>query len=184
MLSADYIVGLTDGEGSFTVYPRPPQTGGRGGKSFKIELHYYLKLQEDDLGVLEKLKEFFGCGAIYLQKDKRENHTNCYRYEINHYDKIAEVVIPFFLKHELQSESKKRDFELFHEIFKMVQEKQHFTQEGLGKIMELKYRMHKNRARWMREIRSSSGNGKLTLKLFQSVKPSKLGIAEVPRKRA
>jgi len=24
MLSADYVVGLTDGEGSFTIYPRPP----------------------------------------------------------------------------------------------------------------------------------------------------------------
>ena len=159
MLSGDYIVGLTDGEGSFTVYPRAPQTGGRGGKSYKIELHYYLKLQEDDLSLLKKVKDFFGCGAIYLQRDKRPNHTDCYRYEINHYDKIAEKIIPFFSKNKLQSKSKKKDFDLFYRIFKMVRKKQHFRKEGLAKIMELKYQMHKNRARWMREIRSSSGNG-------------------------
>ncbi|MBU4274817.1 LAGLIDADG family homing endonuclease [Patescibacteria group bacterium] len=84
MLSADYIVGITDGEGSFTVYPRPPG-GSRGGKSYKMECHYYLKLQEDDLIILKKIKEFFGCGTIYFQRDKRENHTDCYRYEINHF---------------------------------------------------------------------------------------------------
>ena len=158
MLSADYVVGLTDGEGSFTVYPRPPG-GCRGGKSYKIECHYYVKLQEDDLIVLKKLKTFFGCGAIYFQRDKRENHTDCYRYEINHFEKIAEKVIPFFLKHKLQTKSKAKDFRLFCKIFKMVQKQQHFTEKGFAKIMDLKFQMHKNRARWMREIRSSSGNG-------------------------
>ena len=158
MLSADYIVGLTDGEGSFTVYPRPPG-GSRGGKSYKIECHYYLKLQEDDLILLKKVKEFFGCGAIYFQRDKRKNHSDCYRYEINHFQKISEKVIPFFVEHKLQSKSKKNDFRLFYKIFKMVQKQKHFTKEGLAEIMELKSQMHKNRARRMREIRSSGGNG-------------------------
>lgn len=158
MLSADYIVGLTDGEGSFTVYPRPPG-GSRGGKSYKIECHYYLKLQEDDLILLKKVKEFFGCGAIYFQRDKRKNHSDCYRYEISDFQKIAGKVIPFFLKHKLQSKSKKNDFRLFCKIFKMVQKQQHFTKMGLTKIIELKSQMHKNRARRMREIRSSGGNG-------------------------
>ena len=158
MLSASYIVGLTDGEGSFTVYPRPPG-GRRGGKSYKIELHYYLKLQQDDLNLLKKVKDFFGCGAIYFQRDKRENHTDCYRYEINHYEKISDTIIPFFSKNQLQSKSKKNDFNLFCKIFKMVRKQQHFNEKGLAKIMELKSKMHKNRARRMREIRSYGGNG-------------------------
>lgn len=158
MLSADYIVGLTDGEGSFTIYPRPPG-GSRGGKSYKMECHYYLKLQEDDLIVLEELKKFFGCGTIYFQKDKRENHTDCYRYGVSHFDTIAKVIIPFFTKHKLQSKSKKNDFRLFCKIFKMVQKQQHFTKKGLEEIMQLRSQMHKNRARRMREIRSSGGNG-------------------------
>ena len=162
MLSADYVVGLTDGEGSFTIYPRPPG-GSRGGRSFKMECHYYLKLQQDDLAVLKQLKEFFGCGTIYFQRDKRENHTDCYRYEINHFEKIATVVIPFFAEHKLQTKSKKRDFDLFCKIFKMIQKQEHFTEKGFTRIMELKSQMHKNRARRMREIRSSGGNGELTL---------------------
>lgn len=158
MLSAEYVVGLTDGEGSFTVYPRPPG-GSRGGKSYKMECHYYLKLQEDDLALLKKLKKFFGCGAIYFQRDKRLNHANCYRYEINHFDKIAKVVVPFFTKNKLQSASKRKDFDLFCKIFRMVKGQKHFTKEGFDKIMELKSQMHKNRARRMREIRSYGGNG-------------------------
>jgi len=45
----------------------------------------------------------------------------------------------------------------------MIKKQKHFTEKGFTKIMELKSQMHKNRARRMREIRSSGGNGELTL---------------------
>ena len=109
--------------------------------------------------LLKKVKEFFECGVIYFQRDKRKNHSDCYRYEISDFQKIAGKVIPFFVTHKLQSKSKKNDFRLFYKIFKMVQKQKHFTKKGLAEIMKLKSQMHKNRARRMREIRSSGGNG-------------------------
>jgi len=142
MLSADYIVGLTDGEGSFTVYLRPPG-GSRGGKNYKIECHYYVKLREEDFGLLLKVKKFFGCGNVYFQRDPRINHTDCYRYEVSNFQKISEVIIPFFRSHQLESGIRMKDFKLFCKIVDMVKRKKHLTKDGLIKIEKLKSQMHK-----------------------------------------
>lgn len=54
MLSADYIIGLVDGEGSFSV--RIPNQNRRA----KIELTFSLKLRHQDKKILEELQRFFG----------------------------------------------------------------------------------------------------------------------------
>ncbi|PIR72745.1 MAG: hypothetical protein COV26_02275 [Candidatus Nealsonbacteria bacterium CG10_big_fil_rev_8_21_14_0_10_36_23] len=146
MLSADYIVGLTDGEGSFTVYLHPPRKIGKyATKHYRVECHYYIKLREDELPVLKEVKKFFNCGNLYLQKEKRPNHRNCYRFEISSYEKIREVVIPFFQKHPLHSVNRKNDFDLFCKIFKIVgnKDRKSLTEEELEKIRKLKLQMHK-----------------------------------------
>ena len=146
MLSADYIVGLTDGEGSFTVYLHPPRKIGKyNTKHYRLECHYYIKLREDELPLLEEVKKFFNCGNIYLQKDKRLNHRNCYRFEISSYQKITEVVIPFFQNHSLYSVNRRNDFDLFCRIFEILRNKNRrsLTEEELEKIRELKSQMHR-----------------------------------------
>ena len=62
-LSADYIVGLTDGEGCFYVGTRPVSITHNS----RVEMHFYIKLREDELSLLRKVQEFFGCGGIYYQ---------------------------------------------------------------------------------------------------------------------
>ena len=146
MLSPNYVVGLTDGEGSFTVYLHPPRKIGRyTTKHYRAECHYYIKLREDELPLLKEVKRFFNCGNIYLQKDKRPNHRNCYRFEISSYQKIKEIVIPFFQEHPLHSTGRKKDFNLFCKIFQIVgnKNKESLTKEGLERIRKLKLRMHK-----------------------------------------
>ena len=146
MLSPDYIVGLTDGEGSFTVYLHPPRKiGCYTTKHYRVECHYYIKLREDELPLLKEVKKFFNCGNVYLQKDKRLNHRNCYRFEISSYRKIAEVVIPFFQKYPLHSVGRRKDFNLFCKIFQIVgnKNKQSLTEEELERIRKLKSQMHK-----------------------------------------
>jgi len=146
MLSSDYIVGLTDGEGSFCIYLHPPRKIGRyATKHYRAECHYYVKLREDELPLLEEVKKFFNCGNIYLQKDKRSNHRNCYRFEISSYEKIREVVIPFFQKYSLHGVNRRNDFNLFCKIFKIVGNKNRksLTKKELERIRELKSQMHK-----------------------------------------
>ena len=101
MLSADYIVGLTDGEGSFTVYLRPPNKKYKA-KNYRVVCHYYIKLREDDLPLLKKVKKFFNCDEIYLQRDKKPTHRDNYRFEVSNLNSLRKVIIPFFKKHPLR----------------------------------------------------------------------------------
>lgn len=156
MVSADYIVGLTDGEGCFYVNIRDRNPGIWMPK---VQNHFYIKLREDNLALLEEVKESFGCGAVYIQKDHRPNHANCYRFEINSHRDILGVVIPFFEKHQLHG-PKLIDFEIFREITFAVKRGEHKTKEGFEKIKQLKVQMQANRSRWMRENRTSSGDAK------------------------
>ncbi|MDO8452335.1 MAG: LAGLIDADG family homing endonuclease [bacterium] len=157
MVSADYIVGLTDGEGCFYINIRPKDKLKWGNSV--VETHFYIKLREDHLSLLEEVKQRFGCGAIYFQKEKRVNHNSCYRFEINSQKDIHETLIPFFNKYLLHG-PKKTSFFFFKKIAMLVKSKKHLSEEGLNNIRFLKEKMN-HRARPMREIRSSGGNGKL-----------------------
>jgi hypothetical protein len=145
MLSADYIVGLTDGEGSFTIHLHPPRKIGKyATKHYRVECHYYIKLREDELPLLKEVKTFFNCGNIYLQKDKRLNHRDCYRFEVSSLQKIIEVIIPFFQEHHLHSVNRINDFNLFCKVFEILRNKNRrsLTEDELEKIRKLKSQMH------------------------------------------
>ena len=133
MVSADYIVGLTDGEGCFYVNVRDRSSRWRPF----IQNHFYIKLREDNKELLEEVKESFGCGAIYFQKENRPNHSPCYRFEINSHKNIQEVVIPFFEEHPLHG-TKQRDFEIFKEAVQFMNEKAHLSQEGIEHLKNSK----------------------------------------------
>ena len=142
MLNPDYIVGLVDGEGSFTVYIRDPDVLKKVQRRTKAEPRFYIKLIEKDKNILYKLKEFFGCGNVYFQRDRRLNHQNCYRYEVANRQDLEQIIIPFFERYSLRLRSKKGDFEIFCKILKMVLNKEHLKESGLRKIYKLKQKMH------------------------------------------
>ena len=110
-LSNDYIIGLVDGEGSFTVYIRDVGKERKVVRRTTAEPKFYIKLIEKDKDILYSLKEFFGCGSVYFQKDTRPNHQNCFRYEVYNRNDLTKVIIPFFLKNQLKFDSKRSDFE-------------------------------------------------------------------------
>ena len=142
MFNPLYIVGLVDGEGSFTAYIRNPDENRNVKRRTKAEPRFYLKLIEKDKNVLYKLKEYFGCGNVYFQRDRRKNHQNCYRYEVANRIDLEKVIIPFFKKHELQLGSKKKDFRLFCEILEKIRNGDHLNDRGLRSLIKLKEKMH------------------------------------------
>ena len=97
MLSADYIVGLTDGEGSFSVYLNPPNKR-HGSINYRVQCRYYIKMREDDLPLLEKVQRFWGCGKNYFQKEYRENQRDNYRFEIFNYQQLKRCGCAIFSK--------------------------------------------------------------------------------------
>ena len=157
MISADYIVGLTDGEGCFYIGIRPPDKRFQRSKT-GIETHFYIKMREDDLSLLKKINNYFKCGAIYFQKEKRKNHSSCYRFEINSQKDIHKVLIPFFDRHSLKSK-KKKNYAIFRKIAFMVKDKVYRDDKSLKKILHLKTQMNSG-TRLVREIRLPSGNAK------------------------
>jgi hypothetical protein len=142
MLSSDYIIGLVDGEGSFTVYLRDPQKPTKVKRRVRAEPRFYVKLIEKDRDILYELKKFFGCGSVYFQKDTRPNHQNCYRYEVFNWDDLNKTIIPFFKKNKLRFRSKTNDFKIFCEIMERLNRSEHYTDSGLSNLIKMKAKMH------------------------------------------
>ena len=142
MFKPSYIVGLVDGEGSFTVYIRHPEEDSKVKRRVRAEPKFYLKLAEKDKGVLYKLKKYFACGNVYFQKDSRKGHADCYRFEVTKRSDLLKKIIPFFRKHRLKLVSKKKDFQIFCELLRRVEKGEHLTDRGLKKLYLMKQKMH------------------------------------------
>jgi len=140
IVTADYIVGITDGEGCFYVNMSKSTLYKSG---VRVQLYFHIKLKEDDKTLLDKICNTLKCGNVYFQNEKRTNHTNCYRYTVSSQKDIFETIIPFFKKHNLQTTSKSKSFNSFCLISDMVKEKKHLTPLGIKKIRALKEVMNK-----------------------------------------
>ncbi len=141
MLKAEYITGLIDGEGSFTVYINNGENTPRIRRA-RIEPKFYIKLVEEDKNILYQLKKYFGCGHVYFQRDKRQNHKNCYRYEVTKREDLQKIIIPFFKANPVKFNTKQRDFKIFCKIMIAINNNEHLTSSGLAKLYQLKQKMH------------------------------------------
>ena len=142
MLNSDYVIGLVDGEGSFTIYVRNPVIDKPVKRRVIVEPKFYLKLIEKDKDILYELKKFFGCGQVYYQKDSRINHQNCYRYEVFRRDELINIIIPFFKRYKLKLISKRNDFRLFCDLMERIGKDEHKTIQGLKNLYRIKQQMH------------------------------------------
>src|SRR3990167_10339429 len=142
MLNPEYVVGMVDGEGSFTAYIQNPDMPSTKKRRVRVEPRFYIKLIEKDKDILYKLKDYFGCGNVYFQRDKRPNHQQCYRYEVFNWNEIRNIIIPFFQKHPLRFTSKKHDFEIFCDIMERLEKGEHRTNAGLKNLCQIKAKMH------------------------------------------
>ena len=142
MLNPEYIIGLVDGEGSFTVYVKNPKSSKNVKRRVRAEPRFYLKLVERDKAILYALKNFFKCGNVYFQKDGRENRQNCYRYEVANRDDLQNIIVPFFKKYPPKIFSKRKDFNLFCKIMNGIKDGKHLTNSGLFELYIFKQEMH------------------------------------------
>ena len=149
MLNKNYVIGLVDGEGSFNVRVNHKNRNHKNRRA-QVELRFSLKLRNQDKEMLEELQKFFGCGKVYIQRDKRENHSLCYRFEVQNKKEIIEKIIPFFEANPPKIPSRKKDFELFKEIAGLSQQ----IPVDLNKIQRLKEKMHWGLAVYGKTVRA------------------------------
>ncbi len=122
-----YLAGFADGEGSFMIVARKRPDYQAG---WKISLCFNVAQKESY--ILSQFKKHLGCGTL------RQRADGVYYYEVNNINSIIENVIPFFQEYNFLSQNKKKQFALFVKAAKIIQVKEHLTEEGRNKIIELR----------------------------------------------
>ena len=135
MLTPDYIVGLTDGEGCFLVQIRT---------DCRIVLRYFITQRFDNVGLLHKVNEFFKVGYVYRKFQGNDKKKTTFVYEVTKQNDIQNVIIPFFKNYPLEGvklESFKR-FARIAEIVKDRQDTRRLVSEELDEVWQLKLTMN------------------------------------------
>ena len=139
-LTPDYVVGLVDGEGYFSV--SVSRDLSKTYKSLRVRIVFGLDLKEDDGQILNRLRDFFNCGNLSRKIDNRPTFSNQVRYQVKNYPDIKTKIIPFFQKHPLLFESKRKAFERFVDIAQRFEAKKHLTDDGFEEMKSLAKAVH------------------------------------------
>lgn len=136
MVTPDYILGLTDGEGCFLVSLRQDN---------RIDLRFFIVQAIGNKLLLKEIQRFFNVGSVY-QKSDRKGHLPAYVFEVTKRDEIYNVIVPFFKEHKLVG-TKSISFSVFAEIAEIVKgrmDKRKLTKKELEYITRLKLGMNKH----------------------------------------
>ena len=130
-MSPWFFTGFTDGEGCFTVSITKNQNLKVG---WRVKLVFNIELHKRDIPLLESIKNLLGEGEIsksgansmkfYIQS--KQNYNVLFK----HFDKFGLIT------------QKRADYELFKEVFKLTELKEHLTEDGLQKIIAIKASMN------------------------------------------
>jgi hypothetical protein len=133
MLNPHYVVGFVDGEGCFSI-----TLNQNDGRLPEVRLIFEIELREDDLPILERIKETLGCGNIYRLKYARYARWRPHvKLKVSNFRDISEKVIPFFKKYPLQAK-KSESFDKFCQAAEIIERKEHLTEQGIKRIKALK----------------------------------------------
>lgn len=139
LLTPDYIVGLVDGEGYFSVTAVHRDYGSYS--SYEVKMVFGIDLKESDGEILKQVQKFFGCGHLYYKRDKRKNFSDQFVYQVRDHSSIFNKIIPFFQKYPLRIQSRKRRFRYFVKIGEIVAKNGYSTLKGFKKVQELVAKM-------------------------------------------
>lgn len=134
-----WIVGFTDGEGCFSVSIIKNSTTKNGWQLFP---EFVVTQGEKSVEVLRTIKDYFGCGNIYINRRKDNHRENLCRYCVRSVRELGEKIIPFFQRNHLRT-AKQKDFEMFVMIIKMIQRKKHFEKSGMIQIAKIIQEMNR-----------------------------------------
>ena len=129
-----WIVGFVDGEGCFSISVFKNRTSKSG---YQVMPEFVVTQGQKSLNSLKIIKNFFDCGAIYVNRRYDNHKENIYRYCVRNFKDINEKIIPFFKANQLLT-YKRKDFELFCKVIEMIKNRQHLTLQGLNQIRQLK----------------------------------------------
>ena len=130
---SSYISGYVDGEGCFTVSFSPRSKLRMG---WEVRPSFSVSQNADRAEVLSAIRTYFGCGGF---RPDRSDKT--LKYEVRDLASLLTRVIPHFEQYPLMS-SKRKDFETFAAICRLLGGRKHLNREGLREIASLAVRMN------------------------------------------
>jgi len=121
-----WITGFVDAEGSFSIsIVKNIERTIR----WRIKLAFSITLHAKDIDLLNRIRDFFGVGNIYIYGDKAS-------YKVDSRENLKNVIIPHFEKYSLITQ-KASDFILFKEILNLISNNK-LTLELFQTILNLK----------------------------------------------
>ena len=139
-LTPEYVVGLTDSEGYFSVSAVIDKS--QGWKCHNVRMVFGIKLSAEDGRILYNLRDWFGCGKVKFRKDIRKNFCDCLEFQVRDLESLTKIIIPFFQKYALKFPKKKRTFKRFVKIAEMKKAKEHIGPSGFLKAKQLAQQLH------------------------------------------
>ena len=142
---ANWIVGFVDGEGCFTVsfFTHPKS---RLRLKWQVFPEFVITQEMKSQRALQRIKKFFGCGKIYLNKRRDNHHEHLLKFVVRDRNDLLTKIIPFFEENVLIS-AKKNDFRIFAKIVKMMQKGKHLQEKGLNAIRLMVQKMNTRKFR-------------------------------------
>ena len=123
-----HLAGFVDGEGAFPIQMRRTHDTQFG---FTITPEFKISQHKDNAEILEILQKALKCGKISVKSGQPNLLILVEKSRKN----LSEKIIPFFQKYLLIV--KKKQFELFSEIIKRLENNEHKTQDGYENIVNL-----------------------------------------------
>ena len=134
-----WLAGFTSGEGSFGVKIRNAE-GNSLSKAF-IELIFQINQHVRDKELIACIAEYWGCGKIY------KHSVNAVVYRVSKRSDLTEKILPFFFKYPILG-IKALDFKDFCFISELIENKAHYSKEGLDQILHIKVNMNSGRVEY------------------------------------
>ena len=132
-----YIVGFTEGEGTFHI----ALYGDKKMKfGIKIIPEFHINQSYLRIMTLEKIRNYFNCGYLKPNHAKRAN-DDTYVYVVRNRKDLLTKIIPFFKKYPLLSD-KNKTFNYFAEIVNLLNSD--LDKKRVKRIIEVAYRTNEN----------------------------------------
>jgi hypothetical protein len=137
-LTPDYVAGFVDGEGCFcvSIHPHPTVRSGRG---WLIAPAFQAYQHRDNVGILEQLRGFFGCGSI----TSKGPNSSVMTFSVYRQKDMQSVIITFFERYTMLSK-KHEDFVKFGEVVRLLESKAHRTETGFMEIAKIAFSMNQH----------------------------------------
>ena len=141
-----WIIGYVDGEGCFSVSFIKNATTKSGWQVFP---EFVVTQGGKSKSSLEMIRNFFGCGKIFVNRRYDNHREHIYRYCVRSQEDLRRIIIPFFKQNPLRT-AKKEDFGHFSFILGQMKLKKHLTKSGMQMIAERIEKMnHKKTSRFL-----------------------------------